>query len=180
MLGVDIGPAALDETPLRLTRPQLLTKLPGLATTSLRRARAVGLIHQDGARHFIVRSPALLALVADGINAGVRLNEMLDMVGALHDQLGALAETLADQVIDRIWQPLVDNDRAREIEPLLQRGRMLLLQGALSTLADRLGEALLRRADQSPDRDQLRAAIDHVRVGVIVDTTGKLELRSHP
>jgi len=58
LLGIDAGSAALDETPLRLTRTQLRARLPGLTTAALRHARAVGLVVPDGRQHFIVRRPA--------------------------------------------------------------------------------------------------------------------------
>lgn len=113
------------------------------------------------------------------MNAGLHLAEMLDLVGTLHDQLTALAEALADQIIDRVWQPLADQDRSGEFEQFLQRGRALLLQGVASTLADRLGDAILHRADRSAAGDALRAAIDHVRVGAVTDGTGTIH-RRHP
>jgi DNA-binding transcriptional MerR regulator len=174
LLGVDVGPAALDETPLRVTRNQLFAQLPGLNATSLRRAVAVGLVQPDGKR-FLVRSPALLALAADGVNAGIRLADVLDLIGALRDQLGALADALADQIVDRIWEPLASEGRTADIDVLLRRGRLLLLQGAVSTLADRLGAALLQRAAAATNGDALRKAIDNIRVGAVTDLAGRIE-----
>jgi DNA-binding transcriptional MerR regulator len=174
LLGVDIGPGALDETPLRLTRRQLSARLSGLTATSLKRAGAVGLVEPDGPNHLLVRSPALLTLAADAVAAGVKLNDVLDLIGALRDELGALAETITQTIIERIWEPLVAQDRAAEIEPLLRRGRLLLLQGVVSTLADRLGDALMQQADEVPDGDTLRAAIEAIRVGVITDAAGNV------
>jgi DNA-binding transcriptional MerR regulator len=176
LLGVEVGPAAIDETPLRLTRAQLDARLPGLTATSLKRARAVGLVFPDGPNHFLVRSPALLALAADGVNAGVKLSAVLDLIGALREHLGALADTIADQIVTYIWAPLAAQGRVEEVEPLLRRGRVLLLQGAVSTLADRLGEALLRKAGQTND-EALRAVVDAIRVGAITDVDGNIEHR---
>jgi hypothetical protein len=122
----------------------------------------------------LVRSPALLTLAADAVAAGVKLNDVLDLIGALRDELGALAETITQTIIERIWEPLVAQDRAAEIEPLLRRGRLLLLQGVVSTLADRLGDALMQQADEVPDGDTLRAAIEAIRVGVITDAAGNV------
>jgi DNA-binding transcriptional MerR regulator len=174
LLGVDIGPGALDETPLRLTRRQLSARLPGLTPTSLKRARTVGLVEPDGTNHFLVRSPALLTLAADAAAAGVKLGDVLDLIGALRDELGALAATITQTIIERIWEPLVAQNRIAEIEPLLRRGRLLLLQGAVSTLADRLGESLMHQADALPDGDQLRATIEAIRVGAITDSAGNV------
>ena len=49
---------------------------------------------------------------------------------------------------------------------------VLLLQGAVSSLADRLGDALMQQADAVPDGEKLRAAIEAIRVGVITDPAG--------
>ncbi len=173
LLGVaDVSPAAIDETPLRLTRQQLVARLPGLTAASQLRARAVGLVQPDGPDHVIVRSPALLALAADGVAAGVPLADVLDLIDALGDELSGLADTVAELLIERIWEPFARQGRAAEIEPLLRRGPLLLLQGAVSTLADRLGAAILQRAEGAADGDALRAAIERIRVGAVTDTDG--------
>jgi DNA-binding transcriptional MerR regulator len=181
LLGVDGGLAALDETPLRLTKTQLEARLPGLNATALRRARTAGLVAPDGKEQFIVRSPALLALVADGINSGIGVAEMLDLVGVLRDGLGVLADSVADRVIDHVLAPLCEQGRVAEFAPMLRRGRLLLLQGAVSIFADRLGEALLSRADRDPAvGDPLRAAIEEVRVGAFADADGNITHWSRP
>ena len=179
ILGVDAGPAALDEIPLRLTETQLRARLPGLTAAALRHARTAGLVAPSGKQQFIVRSPALLALVADGISSGIGMTEMLDLVGVLRDGLGALADSVADQVAGHVLAPLGAQRRAAEFGAMLRRGRLLLLQGAVSTLADRLGEAFLARADRDPaGGDTLRAAIEEVRVGAVADTDGNITYRS--
>jgi DNA-binding transcriptional MerR regulator len=178
LLGVDVGPQALDETPLRLTRKQLATRLPALSAASLRRAHTVGLVLADGPNHYLVRSPALLALAADAVSAGISLTVALDLVATLREDLAALAEDVAAQIVDRIWEPLVQKGRADEIEPLLRRGRVLLLQGAVSMLADRLGSALQARANAAADGGALRAAIDRIRVGAITDAAGHIQHQS--
>src|SRR5215472_15496773 len=78
LLGVQSGPVPLDETPLRLTRAELFSRLPGLDESALRRAEDTGLVRPDGPSHFLVRSPALIDLAADGVRLGVSLGEMLD------------------------------------------------------------------------------------------------------
>ncbi|HUZ84264.1 MAG TPA: MerR family transcriptional regulator, partial [Gaiellales bacterium] len=176
VLGVEGGPVALDETPLRLTKTQLQARIPGLNAASLRHARAVGLV-ADSNQGFLVRSPALLALVGDGINAGIAITAMLDLVGALRDGLGTLAGAVADQIVENLVAPLGDQGRAGDVAAILRRGRLLLLQGAVSVLADRLGEALLARADQDPTGDVLRAAIEEIRVGAVTDAAGNINHR---
>jgi DNA-binding transcriptional MerR regulator len=177
LLGVDVGPAALDETPLRVTRAELSARIQAMSPTRIRKAEQAGLIIADGPRHFVVRSPALLALVADGVRAGVSFTDMLNLVATLRDQLGTLADGLADQIVTRVWEPLVTSGRTSDMDAFLRRGRLLLLQGVVSTLADRLGAALLARARTAPDGDDLLAAIDRVRVGAVADATGQLHAR---
>jgi DNA-binding transcriptional MerR regulator len=177
LLGVDRDPVALDETPLRLTRAELSERLPGLDPAALRRAEAIGLVQPDGPAHFLVRSPALLDLAAGGARLGVGLGEMLDQLAVLIADLDAMAQTLARSIVERIWQPVVASDRAGDLPGFLARGRLLLLQGVASVLADRLAAALLELADGISGGDALRAAIDRARVGVITDSAGTLQQR---
>jgi len=176
LLGVDAGQAGLDEIPLRLTRAELSERLPALAGPSLRRACAVGLIQPEG-EDFLVRSPALLALVADGTAAGVPVSEMLDLADALRSQLSSVADAIADLIAGRLLPTLQHAHNADDLVPLLQRGRLLLLQGAASTLADRLAAALMRRSDDTDRGTALRAAIEQIRVGAVSDSAGNIR---HP
>lgn len=171
LLGLPVGSAALDETPMRLTRRELDARLPGLTTTLLRRACTAGLVQSDGDR-YIARSPALLALVADGTNAGVPVRDMIKLAAILREHLHATADALADQLVTML--PISGSDDASTLEPLLRRGRLLLLQGASSLLADRLGDALLHRAGQTSARKALRDATERIRVGVVVDADGTI------
>jgi DNA-binding transcriptional MerR regulator len=177
LLGVDRGPIALDETPLRLTRAELVARLPGLGKATLRQATDVGLVLPDGASHFLVRSPALLGLVADGVNLGLALEEMLELIGSLADKVDDLAQSVAGLIVERIWQPLGDTERRDDLPSFFQRGRLLLLQGITSSLADRLGAALFERAADSDDPDALRAVVESVRVGVVTDSDGTISKR---
>ena len=72
-----------------------------------------------------------------------------------------------------MWQPLSTADRADDIEALLRRDRLLLLQGVVSLLADRLGAALARHADKA-NSAELRNVIDHIRVGAVADANGNV------
>ena len=170
VLGVGQGQPALDETPLRLTRAELLQRLPALAD-ALDRASLAGLVRPHGEDHFIVRSPALLALVADWVQSGVPLAEALDVIEALTSDLSTLAGTLAGLIADRVWAPAASG--AGDLSGLFRRGRPLLLQGVASTLADRLGAALAERAEADGD-SRLRAALDEVRVGAVTDAAGTI------
>src|SRR5580693_8788162 len=83
LLGVDQDQAALDETPLQLTRAELSHRLPALDPAALDlalgRACRIGLVRPHGEDHFVVRSPALLVLVADWVRAGVPIGDALDL-----------------------------------------------------------------------------------------------------
>ena len=176
LLGVDESQAALDETPLYLTRAELFQRLPALDEATLARASRIGLVRPHGG-HFGVRSPALLGLVADWVGAGVPLDEALDLIEVLADDLGALARKLAGLIVERVWEPVSAAGRAGELPDLLRRGRPLLLQGAASTLADRLGAALAERAGTATDGSRLRAAIDEISVGAVADSAGTIHRR---
>jgi DNA-binding transcriptional MerR regulator len=177
LLGVDQSQAALDETPLRLTRAELSQRLPALDPAGLGRACQIGLVRPHGEDHFVVRSPVLLGLVADWVRAGVPLDEALDVMEVLADDLDALARKLAGLIVERIWDPAAATSHAGGLPDLLRRGRPLLLQGAASTLADRLGAALAERADAASDGGRLRAALDEIRVGAVVDSAGTIHRR---
>ena len=174
VLGVDESQAALDETPLFLTRAELLQRLPALEEATLGRASRIGLVRPHGEDHFGMRSPALLGLVADWVRHGVPLDGPLDLIEVLAGDLDALAGQLADLIIARIWEPAMAAGRAGELPDLLRRGRPLLLQGAASTLADRIGAALAERAGTATDGDRLRAILDEIRVGAVADSAGTI------
>jgi DNA-binding transcriptional MerR regulator len=169
LLGVE-GQAVLDETPLRLTRAELLLRLPALAGC-LDRASQARLVRRADAGHFIVRSPALLSLAADWVRAGAPLADVLEVIEALTGELDALARTLAGLIADRVAPSAAAS--AEELPGLLQRGRPLLLQGVASTLADRLGAALAQRAAATGD-SRLRSALDSISVGAVTDSAGMI------
>lgn len=178
LLGVDSGPAPLDETPLRLASDELFSRLPGLDQATLRRAQETGLVRPDGPAHFLVRSPALIDLAADGVRLGVTLGEMLDIIGDLTAGLDATAAAVARSFVKRIWQPVTSSGSARDLPGFLARGRVLLLQGVASVLADRLAAALLHQADDLADGAELRDAIGRISAGAMRDSSGTLQRRS--
>jgi DNA-binding transcriptional MerR regulator len=171
LLGVDQGRATPDEVPLRLTRAELLQRLPVLETAAMERASRAGLVRPHGEGHFIVRSPALLGLAADWVRAGVPLDEVLDVIEVLTGDLSALARTLAGLIADRVAPAAASG--AADLPGLFRRGRPLLLQGAASTLADSLGAALAERAQAAGDT-RLLAALADVRVGAVADSAGMI------
>jgi DNA-binding transcriptional MerR regulator len=173
LLGVDSGPGAPDETPLRITRTELRDRLPALTTAAIGQAVTAGLLIPQGNEYFLVRSPALLALVADGERAGVPLARMLDVIATLTAGLGTLADELAGHILDQVAPALAATGDA-ELQGLLRRWRVLLPQGVASLLADRLGAALLAKADGDPVGEQLRTALHRVSIGATVDAAGTI------
>ena len=175
LLGMAIGPAALDEVPLRLTREELVARLPNLKGTALQRAGNVGLVWRDG-RDYFVRSPALLTLVADAVELGVDVSLMLDLVADVVERLDGLASAIADRLVTDVWTAAASQGSSGA-DSFLLRGRPLLLQAVASVLADRLGTALRMRAANSADKAALLEAIERIRVGAVVDGSGNLERR---
>jgi hypothetical protein len=174
---VDESHAAIDETPRQLTRADLLRQLPMLDEALVSRASQVGLVRQHDEDCFIVRSPALLGLLSDWVRAGVSPGTALDLVAVLIEGLDGLAGRLAGLITERIWAPVAATPRAAELPDLLRRGRPLILQGAASTLADRLGAALAERAGAMTGGDQLRAALEAISVGAVEDAAGTIYRR---
>jgi DNA-binding transcriptional MerR regulator len=172
ILGVEVGPGALDETPTEFTATQLRGRIPGLTGGRLRQAQAVGLIHPRSRGRFVVRSPALIALVADAVGAGLPLTETLNLVGEIRDRLGGLADVVADRFVEGIWTPGLASGRGADMEPLLRRDRLLLIQAAASLLAHELGRALLAADTGDATGMGLRRAIQTTQVGALVDTKG--------
>jgi DNA-binding transcriptional MerR regulator len=173
VLGIEPGQTALDETPLRLTQDEMSERLPALSGPALSQAISAGLVQPHG-ETFLVRSPALLALVADGAAAGIPVSDMLDLAGLLRRELACLADLIAGLMMDRLLPPLEAGPNPAGLRPLLRRGRQLLLQSAASTLADQLGTALIARSDSSERGAALRAAIDEIRIGAVTDSAGRI------
>jgi DNA-binding transcriptional MerR regulator len=153
LLGVDASQAALDETPLYLTRAELFQRLPALDEATLARAGRIGLVRPRG-DHFGVRSPALLGLVADWVRAGVPPDEALDLIEVFVGDLDTLAGKLAEEIVTRIWEPLGRGPGRGTVRPAPAAAGSAL-QGAASTLADWIGAALAERAGTARDGGQL-------------------------
>ena len=96
------------------------------------------------------------------------------MIAGLTDGLSAIADKLAGRVVEQIAPPLAETGDTSQLPALLQRWRVLLLQGVASIMADRLGAALLARADEELTGAQLAAAVDRIRVGATTDTAGTI------
>jgi DNA-binding transcriptional MerR regulator len=177
LLGVDQAQAAVDETPLLLTRAELLSRLPALDAAGLGRALEAGLVRWYDEDHVVVRSPALLGLVTDWVRLGVPVEATLEVIEALSADLDTLARTLTTLIVDHVWAAVAAAGGSGELPDLLRRGRPLVLQGAASTLADRLGAALAERAETVDDGGRLRDALAEIRIGAVADSAGRIHRR---
>jgi DNA-binding transcriptional MerR regulator len=161
VLGLDdtIGLAG-DEAPLALTSAQLERLIPSICSSKrlLARACAIGLIfeHGDG---YIARSPALLQVVADAIQAGLSPTSALDLASAVVSSARQAAEAAATAVIAGAETGL-DN-----VEPLVRRGRVLLARAIATHTIDQVGRELATQASSIPELSDLLADI---RIGTIV------------
>ena len=177
VLGVELGPIALDETPTVLTADELTGRVEGLRGRALRQAQEVGLLDGQADGRFTVRSPALLALLGDVVAVGLPLTGALEVAGEIRRRLGGLADVVVERFATEVWAPAVDAGRTDEVTPLLRRDRLLLIQAAASLLTDELGRALLAASATAPDSGRLRAAVEGVRVGAVADGAGRVERR---
>lgn len=156
--------AALDEAPVALSTHDLVERCGVLAASADRDAAAnAGLIHSDGADGWLVRSPSLLALVADLTDAGVALDAALTAVRALVDTARRQADVLAGLFVAEVWDRL----DANEAVALARRARPLIAQSVVALSADALGNALVRHARTSADAG-LASLVEQLRVGAVI------------
>jgi DNA-binding transcriptional MerR regulator len=177
LLGVELGPIALDEPPALLTASELAGRVDGLVGPALNQAKRVGLLVEQADGRFALRSLALLALVGDIVAAGRPLTDALEVAGELRRRLAGLADVVAERFAAGVWAAAVDAHRIEEVTPLLRRDRLLFIQAAASVLTDELGRALLAASATAPAGERLRAALAEVRVGAVADGAGRAERR---
>ena len=111
------------------------------------------------------------------MHLGVPLGEMLNFTETLSEDLAALADKLAGLIVTSVWEPVSASGRTSELPDLFRRGRLLILQGAASTLADRLAAALAGRAATATNGDRLIAALNDISVGAVTDSAGTIHRR---
>ena len=178
LLGVDESQAALDETPLYLTRAELLQRLPALEEATLARASRIGLVRPHGEDHFGVRSPALLGLVADWVRAGVPLDEALDLIEVLIGDLDTLAGKLAEPDRRAHLGAGLGRGPAPGSCPTCSGGDGLCCSRARPARSP-TGSARRWPSGPVPPRDggRLLAVLDEIRVGAVADSAGTIHRR---
>jgi DNA-binding transcriptional MerR regulator len=166
VLGVT-GPAvgAVDETPVIVDAERLERELPTLFAkpTLVRRAIKAGLLHRHGDATYAVRSPALVQLVADAINAGIPPTKALTIVEVIDVDAADIATNVLGVLGDAIG-----TYKPGEHLDLLRRGRTLLGQAVASTVVHHVGNQLVASAEERPDVAKL---IDDLRIGAVNDIT---------
>jgi len=162
LIGNAVG--ALDETPVLVDAAELERAVPRLFAKPalVRRAAKAGLVHRrDDA--YAVRSPALVQLVADAIDAGVPPAKALSIVEAIDANTDDIART----VLEVLGASIGDYDEAKH-GYWLRRCRPLLAQAVASVVIHRIGARLAASSGGRPDVAKL---IDDLRIGAVNDTT---------
>jgi DNA-binding transcriptional MerR regulator len=161
VLGVDdaVGLAA-DEAPVALTGAQFAELLPAVAGSARLTARAVGtgMVTVEGTG-FIARSPALVQLVADAIDAGLSPTSALELARAVV----AAADTVAEHAALDIAAVAGTGD-GRRVEALVRRGRVLLARAVATHTIAQVGHHLTRQAQSEPALGRL---LESVRIGSV-------------
>ncbi len=154
--------AGIDEPALVYTTVQLVAAVPAFDDAALRDAAgAAGLLHR-GEGGWVVRAPALLAVVAEMVAAGAATTAVLRMVAGMIDGARRQAAAVGDLVETELWPGI--GEPSPELVAAARRIRLLLTQAVGSLFADAAGADLLGRA-QSSGGAGLETLIDRLRVG---------------
>jgi DNA-binding transcriptional MerR regulator len=160
VLGVDdtIGLPA-DEAAVALAPDQLARVIPAItaSTRLLARACTVGLIHRDG-DGYVARSPALLQLVADAIEAGVSPTSALDLAASVVSSAASVGDVAAAVLAAGA------EDDVEAVERFVRRGRVLLARAVATHTIDQVGAHLLDHTAANPELGELLAKI---RIGTV-------------
>lgn len=115
---LDIGDTtdvALDETPMVFTAPELDAAVSGLSNPKhLRLAVSAGLVTKGDGQP-VVRSPALLRLIAEAGAAGVPLADALEVVDGFRAGARIQATQLAEMLVEHLWEPDGDNSTTESL-----------------------------------------------------------------
>jgi len=166
---------AIDDTPLALTTVQLVAAVPALADDKVRRdAVTSGLLHHGHSEgEWLVRSPALLSLVSDAIDAGATPKAALRLIAGLIKGARVQAVALADLVVDELWNEHDPKASTAALSSMGRRARLSLSQSAAALIVDAVGVELGRRAD-TPAGAGLGALVTELRIGSVRDgSTGQ-------
>lgn len=148
----DSSAAGIDEPAVAYTTEQLVAAVPVFDSEALcDSAAAAGLLRRSQDR-WVVRAPALLAVVADMVAAGANPSAVLRMVAGIVEGASRQAAAVGDLVETELWSGV--GEPSLELVSTARRARLLLTQAVGSLFADAAGADLLRRAS-TPDRNPL-------------------------
>ena len=164
ILGGDSS-VVIDDTPVRYTTARLTQIVPSLADERLRRdAVKVGLLHAGAKGDWIVRSPALLALVSDAIAAGASPKAALRLIGGLIKGARLQAAALGELVVNELWDEKAPVTRSTVSTG--RRMRLLMSQAAAALVVDAVGVDLVARS-KTPGGKGLERLVDELRLGAV-------------
>jgi DNA-binding transcriptional MerR regulator len=170
VLGIAGGAVgALDEMPVVVDAGELDRELPAVfgSKKAARTAEAAGLASptRDGRR--VVRSPALVQLVAETVGAGLAVDDALALVRAINDACEQIAEAaVAALVRDAGAAPPPDPEATLA---MLRRARGLLAQGVATMAISHIGDHLNEAA--AGGRVDVAEIVDRLRIGAVRDTS---------
>jgi DNA-binding transcriptional MerR regulator len=152
---------ALDETPVLVGVSELEREVPDLfgKPSLVRRAIKAGLVEREGDDRYVVRSPALVQLVADAMGVGVSPTRAISIVEAIHTHTAEIATAIVE-----VLDASITSYDELEYGDVVRRGRPLLAQAVASIVVHQVGARLIEAAKDRPDVARL---VDGVRVGVI-------------
>lgn len=161
---------AIDDTPLALTTAQLVAAVPHFADERIRRDAVVaGLLHLGRSEgEWLLRSPALLSLVSDAVDAGATPKAALRLIAGLIKGARVQAAALADLLVGELWNEDDPESSTAALSSMGRRARFLLSQSAAALIVDAVGVELGRRAE-TPGGAGLGALLTELRIGSIGD-----------
>ncbi len=158
-----VGAVTIDETPVALDRASLVTAWPALADdATLQRATEAGLLAPGGDDRWLLRSDALLTLVADLSRSGADDDTVFAAVAALRERAHQQGADLARVFADKVFSTHSQDDALQ----FARRARPLLAHAAASLLADALGAALIDEATHRKNK-KLKTLVERLRVGAV-------------
>lgn len=137
---------AIDEAPVYFDHEQLLEAVPWLSKVATRKAATVASLitrRVPSEMGWIVRSPAMLTIVAELIEAGVTVSEAINLSASL--------QATADELASKIAAVIATIEPETTRVTLLRRNRSQLGRATSTFVVEAVGRAL-----PSDDRAQIR------------------------
>jgi DNA-binding transcriptional MerR regulator len=127
----------VDEPGAPATLDQLQALLPALIPDHLDDLESAGIVERCQPARFCIPSPSLLQLTIDSLDAGLGVDDVIAMLGTIHQA----AELVASQVVEQISHLPAHGD-PDAAAAFLRRGRGLLAHGVGRLTLHRVGRKL--------------------------------------